>query len=239
MVPIMTTTISPQPSEADLRGQLLVRGLIAPVAILIVLLLSAGRFDYWQGWVYMGLNLALIALNWWALRDQPDLIRERLKPGEGIKDWDKGYFVITTLLFFIALFTAGFDARWGWTGPLGAGLYILSILIFLAGHLLFLWAKRTNRFFSSVVRIQTERGQQVCQDGPYRYMRHPGYVGGLLYTLAGPLVLGSLWALIPQLLACLLLIVRTALEDQTLQRELPGYSDYAQRVRYRLVPGLW
>lgn len=235
----MTTTISPQPSNTGLQGQLLVRGLLAPIVILIVLLLSAGRFDYWQGWVYMGLNLALIGLNWWALRDQPDLIRERLKPGEGMKGWDKLYFGATTVLFLAALFLAGLDARWGWTGPLPIGVYGLSALIFLAGHLLFLWAKRTNRFFSSVVRIQTDRGQQVCQDGPYRYVRHPGYVGGLLYTLTGPLVLGSLWALLPQLLGCLLLVVRTALEDQTLQRELPGYTSYVQHVRYRLVPRIW
>lgn len=239
MVLFMTKAISPQPSAAGMQGQLLVRGLLAPLIILIVLLLSAGRFDYWQGWFYMGLNLALIGLTWWALRDQPDLIRERLKPGEGMKGWDKLYFGATTLLFLVSLLVAGLDARWGWTGVQSAGVYGLSTLLFLAGHLLFLWAKRTNHFFSSVVRIQTDRDQQVCQDGPYRYVRHPGYVGALLYTLAGPLVLGSLWALIPLVLACLLLILRTALEDQMLRRELPGYLVYTQRVRYRLVPGLW
>ena len=235
----MTTTIAPQPSESGLRGQLLVRGLLAPMVILLMLLLSAGRFDYWQGWFYMGLNLALIGLNWWALRGQPDLIRERLNPGAGMKGWDKLYFGITTLLFLVNLLIAGLDARWGWTRAVGPVVYGLSTVVFFAGHLLFLWAKYTNHFFSSVVRIQLDRGHHVCQDGPYRYVRHPGYVGGLLYTLTGPVVLGSWWALLPQLLACLLLIVRTALEDQTLQRELPGYTTYAQRVRYRLIPGLW
>ena len=102
-----------------------------------------------------------------------------------------------------------------------------------------LWAKQVNRYFSSVVRIQADRGQTVCRDGSYRYLRHPGYVGGLLYMLAGTLVLGSLWALALQLLACVLLVARTALEDRALQQELSGYAAYAQKVKYRLLPKVW
>lgn len=102
-----------------------------------------------------------------------------------------------------------------------------------------LWAKWANRFFSSVVRIQTDRGQTVCKDGPYRFVRHPGYVGGLLFGMATPLALGSFWALIPAAVGAMLLIVRTYLEDRTLQEELPGYLEYTKEVRHRLLPRIW
>jgi protein-S-isoprenylcysteine O-methyltransferase Ste14 len=102
-----------------------------------------------------------------------------------------------------------------------------------------LWAIWINRFFSSVVRIQKERGQEVIQDGPYRFVRHPGYVGGILLALGNALVLGSLWALIPAGIMSLLLVIRTYLEDITLQRELPGYTDYTRKVKYRLLPWIW
>lgn len=220
--------------------QALLRGLAFPVIVLPGLLLLAGRFDYWQAWVFLGVNLTLLAVNYLLLRDKPDLMQERLKAGEGIKWWDRVYFAITTPLYFAALILAALDGgRFGWSPRLGAAVYVLSYLVYLSGQGIFLWAKATNRFFATVVRIQTDRGQTVCDQGPYRIFRHPGYVGGILFELATPLLLGSLWGLIPQGIAVALLIVRTGLEDRTLRRELPGYEEYTKRVRYRLVPGLW
>lgn len=202
--------------------------------------LSAGRLDYWQGWVFSAVSLAVVLLSGWLLRNDRSLIAERLRPGRGMKRWDKGYFLLSTPLYFAAVVVAGVDAgrsRWG-PSPKPA-LYLLSLLVFLAGQGLFLWAKKVNPFFSSVARIQADRGQAVCREGPYRFVRHPGYLGGLLYGLATPLVLGSYWGLVPAALAAVLLVVRAGLEDRMLKRDLLWYAEYAETVPFRLVPGLW
>jgi protein-S-isoprenylcysteine O-methyltransferase Ste14 len=107
------------------------------------------------------------------------------------------------------------------------------------GYAFAAWAVAENRFFSSVVRIQTERGHVVCDSGPYRYVRHPGYAGNILAVFGIVLALGSVWALIPAAVASIIAVIRTVLEDQTLQEELPGYRGYARRVRYRLIPGIY
>jgi protein-S-isoprenylcysteine O-methyltransferase Ste14 len=116
---------------------------------------------------------------------------------------------------------------------------IAALLALISGYLLAVWAMLANRFFSAYVRIQGDRGQSVVTDGPYRGVRHPAYAGGLISNLALPIMLGSLWALIPALLGAISMIVRTALEDRTLQAELPGYAEYARKTRYRLLPGVW
>ena len=101
------------------------------------------------------------------------------------------------------------------------------------------WDTASNAYFSQIVRIQTDRGHKVATGGPYQYVRHPAYVGTILYELAVPVLLASWWALIPGGLNAILLVLRTALEDRTLQAELTGYADYARQVRYRLLPGIW
>ena len=208
--------------------------------LVTALFLPAGRLDYWQGWIYLGLSLAVLLVTGYVLRDNPGLIAERLYPGRGMKAWDKVYFGLSAPLYFGALFLAGLDAGRGhWTGKFPSGLYAVGILLFLLGQFLFLWAKKANSYFSSVVRIQADRGQTVCRAGPYRYVRHPGYLAGILFGLATPLILGSAWALVPQSLAALLLVGRTALEDSTLKKELPGYREYARAVPCRLVPRVW
>jgi len=118
-------------------------------------------------------------------------------------------------------------------------VYVAAYIVLAVACAFSLWAMWTNRFFSSVVRIQTDRGHHVVQGGPYRLIRHPGYVGAILSVLSTAVVLGSLWSLIPAGLTTVLVSVRTALEDATLQRELPGYAEYASKVRYRLLPGVW
>ena len=215
-------------------------GILAIVVMAGLIFISSGRIDYWQGWVYFGLNLAIVAVTASLLRDNPGLVAERRHPGKGMKGWDKGYFVLSTPFYFAAVILAGIDAgRRHWSPRPAAAFYILFLVVYLAGQGLFLWAKKANPFFSSVARIQIERGQIVCREGPYRFCRHPGYLGGLLFGLATPLVLGSYWALVPQALATVFLVARTCLEDRMLQRELLWYTEYTKAVRFRLVPGVW
>lgn len=227
-------------AQAPLSGALWARALMAPLVILALVFLAAGRLDYWQGWVYLGLSCAALLVTGLVMQGDPELVAERLRPGQGMQAWDKWFFALSSPLYIATLVVAGLDAgRWGWSPPIAAWAYLLGVAAFVAGHGLFLWAKVTNRFFSSVVRIQSERGHAVCQDGPYAIVRHPGYVGSLLYGVATATVLGSLWALLPALLAAALLVARTALEDGLLRRQLPGYEAYARRVRARLLPGVW
>jgi protein-S-isoprenylcysteine O-methyltransferase Ste14 len=143
---------------------------------------------------------------------------------------------LTTIAKYIL---AGLDVRFEWTAQMPLTLQIAALVIAALGYALGTWAMAANAFFSKVVRIQEDRGHAVATGGPYRYVRHPGYTGTIASELATPIMLGSLWALIPGGLAALLFVIRTALEDRTLHEELDGYRDYARRVRYRLLPGIW
>ncbi len=205
-----------------------------------LLFLAAGRLDYWQGWVFFLLNLAVVAWNWRFLRGNPGLVAERLRPGRGAKWWDRGYLLLSTPLSIAVLVVGGIDAGRSRSGAaLGAVPYAAAVLVFILGQALYTWANKVNPFFSSVVRIQADRGQAVCREGPYRFCRHPGYLGGLLFGLATPVLLGSFWAFIPQGLVVLLLIARTLLEDRMLTRDLLWYAEYKQTVRSLLLPGFW
>ncbi len=219
--------------------QLGLRTLLAPLVMIVLLFGLAGRWDYWQGWVYVALNAVIVVVMATRLTPDPDLIEERLNPKQGVKSWDKVYFAISTPLFFVGMGLAGLDARFGWTKDMPLVVYWGGVALYIIGQAIMQWARYTNRFFSSMVRIQTDRGQTVCKSGPYHFVRHPGYTGGFLFEAVTGIVLGSWWACVPQLLAALTLIWRTGLEDKTLQAELPGYAEYARETRYRLVPGVW
>jgi protein-S-isoprenylcysteine O-methyltransferase Ste14 len=221
------------------RTQMIVRALLAPILMIGLLFLVAGRWDYWQAWVYTIINTIVLALMGTLLTKNSELVEERLNPKEGMKGWDKFYFAVTTPLYMVALLIGGLDARFGWTRNMPLFIYWSSVVIYLIGQAIFLWARYTNNYFSSVVRIQTDRGQTVCKDGPYHYVRHPGYVGGFLFTITIGLVLGSWWACIPQVVAALMLVWRTAREDRTLKAELPGYAEFTKETKYRLLPGVW
>ena len=221
------------------RRQMILRALAAPLLMIGLLFFVAGRWNYWQAWVYTTLNMIILILMGTLLTKNTELVEERLNPKEGMKGWDKFYFAVTTPLYVIALVIGGLDARFGWTTNLPLTIYWASVLLYLLGQAIFLWARYTNNYFSSVVRIQTDRGQTVCKQGPYHYVRHPGYVGGFLFTITIGLVLGSWWASIPQVIAALMIIWRTAREDKTLQAELPGYAEFTQETKYRLLPGVW
>jgi protein-S-isoprenylcysteine O-methyltransferase Ste14 len=137
------------------------------------------------------------------------------------------------------MIVAGLDHRFGWSPVFPLWLIVLGIFLTALGYAISAWAFIENRFFSSVVRIQTERGHVVCDSGPYRIVRHPGYAGNILPLLGIVLALGSVWTVIPAVVALVIAILRTVLEDRTLQEELPGYREYAHRVRYRLFPGIY
>ncbi len=212
----------------------------AMIFIAAVIFLSSGRLDFWQGWVFFCVTLAAVLMSWWHFRGDPGFVSERLRPGRGMKWWDKAYYLIATPLNFGTIVLAAIDAgRRHWSAPPRPVVYALFLGVFLLGQALFMWAKAVNPFFSSVARIQADRGQSVCREGPYRYCRHPGYLGGLMFGLATPLVLGSYWALIPQGLASLLLVARTVFEDRMLKSDLLWYAEYAEAVRAKLLPGVW
>jgi protein-S-isoprenylcysteine O-methyltransferase Ste14 len=173
------------------------------------------------------------------LRTSPETIAERGRPEE-MKDWDKVVGGLCALAIYFALpLVAGLDVRFGWARELSAAWHIAGAVVFAVGLGLAGWAMIANAYFSTAVRIQSDRGQTVCRTGPYRFVRHPGYVGFILQSLGTPVLLGSWWALIPGLTAAALMIIRTSLEDRMLQAELPGYRDFVREVRYCLVPGIW
>lgn len=217
--------------------------LLTVFAILLtfgLVFLSAGSINYWQGWVFCGIILLITIFQLALFSDEVDLAKERLKPGPGVKWWDKIFYALYKPAFLAVIILACLDGgRYGWSPKLPLIVYLASYPLFLLSIFLTIWAMRTNKFFSSMVRIQSDRGHFVVTDGPYRYVRHPGYTGGLLMAVTTPLVLGSLWGLIPAGVVVLLLIVRTVLEDMTLKEELSGYKEYSERVRYRLVPAVW
>lgn len=216
------------------------RQIAALVLVYAVLLFgAAGRLDWVWAWVLLGLYGAAILVNGvFLLRNHAETVAARAE-AKGQKDWDRRVAGLWAIASLAGLVVAGLDARFMWTAPLALGWHLAGGVAYLLGFALFSWAMISNAYFIAVVRIQTERGQRVCTSGPYQFVRHPGYFGAILQAFAAPLLLGSVWALIPGALAVLLMVVRTGLEDRMLRAELEGYEAYAQKVRYRLIPGLW
>jgi protein-S-isoprenylcysteine O-methyltransferase Ste14 len=206
----------------------------------VALFWSAGRIDWWPAWAAIAVMLAWIVATAIAiLRFNPDLLAERLGPRRGAKPWDMAIMGSLGLVQLARYVVAGLDQRYGWTGGLPVAAQMAALAACGLGYALVVWATASNPFFSQIVRIQPERGHAVVTGGPYRIVRHPAYAGAIVYELAAPVLLASGWALIISGLSALLLVLRTALEDRTLQAELAGYVDYARQVRYRLVPGFW
>ena len=224
--------------KEELEGKLIFKSIFFFALIIAITFIGAGRIDYWQGWIYNGLNIIFLLLSYFLL--PRELIEERLKPKEGMKKWDKIYYIVSTPVYFAILIISILDGgRFDWEPRIPILVVIIGVVVYTIGQIIVLWAKKVNKFFSTVVRIQKDRGQTVCKDGPYRFVRHPGYLGGLLYIIVTPFVLSSFWGLIPAVIAVVLLFIRTYLEDKTLQRELEGYTDYTNEARYRLLPGIW
>jgi protein-S-isoprenylcysteine O-methyltransferase Ste14 len=212
-------------------------------AILVVFFLvfgSAGTFRWPEAWAFLLLYFIAVGgmLIWLKIND-PELLKERMSAKKDVKSWDKKIILVYTFLLMIMIATAGLDAvRFRWS-HVSLSLKIVGFFGFVPTFFLVFWAMNENTYLSEVVRIQKDRGHRVCTTGPYKYVRHPMYAGVILIILCLPLALGSFYALIPGSLIILLFILRTFLEDKTLQDELPGYRDYARTVRYKLIPGIW
>ncbi len=214
--------------------------ILGVVAMGVALFWSAGRMDWWPAWAAIAVWLAFYtAMDILLLRFNPELMAERLAPPRGAKAWDRAILSIVRLAQLARYILAGLDQRYGWTGGMPVTAQLAGLAVCILSYALLAWAMASNAFFSQIVRIQSERGHAVVAHGPYRYVRHPAYVGMILFELAMSILLASWWSAIPGALAAVLLILRTALEDRTLLAELAGYGDYARRVRYRLLPGVW
>jgi protein-S-isoprenylcysteine O-methyltransferase Ste14 len=204
-----------------------------------LLFVPARRLDWTLGWIYVGIMLIYAGVNWACLaRWNPELIARRMRFGKGTKTWDKVWAVLYAPVMVALYVVAGLQARDGAVSPPGPA-WLLGLAMFLPGAAMLTWSMVVNPFFEKTVRIQTDRGHRVIDTGPYAYVRHPGYLGFVGWILSAPLLLASTWAVAPAVLAVAGLVIRTALEDRTLQNELTGYPEYAARVRYRLVPGIW
>ena len=219
----------------------LVRETLGNLILIAILFGIVGRWDWWMGWA-----LSVIYILWTVstailiLPVNPAMLAERARPHADVKKWDMALLGAMGLLMVAEYAIASLDVRWSWSPPLPLVLQGIGLVVAILGYdFLLVWAMVSNAFFVATIRIQTDRQHSVASSGPYRYVRHPGYLGTLLLHLGVPFMLNSLWAIIPAIMLTLVLIARTALEDKTLHAELSGYKEYAERVRYRLLPGLW
>ncbi len=229
-------------TERAISRRVLIQLLLFIVLVPLLPILISGVWSWWEAWVYWLINvLGFAASRALAARRHPDILAERARSMQckSAEPWDKVMSPLVGLGGGLLPLVAGLDARFDWSGEFTTPAKTLALIAILAGFAFGSYALIENRWFSGVVRIQADRDQRVVASGPYRWVRHPGYVGALVTYLATPVFLDAAWAYVPVLLLAVALIVRTELEDRTLRQKLPGYSEYASRVRYRLVPGLW
>jgi len=218
----------------------LVKGIVVQGVVVGVLFGGSGDGRWGAAWLLLALFVIAQVAAFREMKRQPDLLVERSKLQPGTKPWDKLLVALLALVVpLLTWITAALDHRFGWTGREQIARVAAGFVLMALGIKLTQWAIAENRFFAATVRIQTNRGQTVVSSGPYAYVRHPGYTGMLALMIGTPLALGSRWALLPAALGVVTLIVRTVLEDCTLQAELAGYADYTRRVRSRLVPYVW
>jgi protein-S-isoprenylcysteine O-methyltransferase Ste14 len=226
--------------DTKLFARYALRETMGLVVMGVALFWSAGQIDWWPAWAAIAVMLAwIIATAIVIVRINPDLLAERLGPRKGAKSWDTAIMSLVGLVQLVRYIVAGLDQRYGWTGDFSLAAQLAALTVCFFSQALVVWATATNAFFSQIVRIQSDREHAVATGGPYHYVRHPAYVGAILFELAVPFVLASWWALLASGLSVILLILRTALEDRTLQAELAGYGEYARQTRYRLLPGIW
>jgi protein-S-isoprenylcysteine O-methyltransferase Ste14 len=202
---------------------------------------SAGTLAWPEAWLYIIIQYSFSTIfAIWLKKYNPELLRDRmafLKPAA--KRWDKAILLISTVVFVPYLILPGLDAvrfQWSSVPPL---IKIVSFVGIILSYILLFWVMRENTYLSRIVEIQKERGHRVITTGPYQYVRHPMYFGVIVLSICIPVALGSLWSLIPGAVLTLLILIRTYLEDKTLREELQGYSSYAEKVKYKIIPGIW
>ncbi len=221
------------------------RGILSLGVFFIVLgalmFIPAGDIRWAKGWLFILVFFLLTVpaiIYLWRVNPEIFVARSRVFRA-GTKRWDKVLMMFLFLSLTAIFIVAGFDAgRFHWSS-VPPWLILLGYVLLCAGYLISIWAESVNKFAEPSVRIQTERGHKVIDTGPYAIVRHPIYLGGLVMFTGIPLTLGSFWAFIPTAVVAVILIVRTILEDKTLQKELAGYKEYASRVPHRLIPGIW
>ena len=229
-----------QPEPID-RRRLILSTTSSLLVLILCLFLPAGTWAWPRRWLFLGVLLASsIPVTLYLRSVNPDVIAGRVNRHERPRRWDLllGLIGFLPTMLAIPIVAALDDGRYHWL-PVPWWGCVLGYALLITGMVGLTWAESVNKFFEPSVRIQTDRGHKVIDTGPYAIVRHPGYVSGFLVFIGMPLSLGSLWALIPAVLFCLLLVVRTVWEDRTLREELVGYEEYTQRVRYRLIPGVW
>jgi len=222
------------------RKALVLRTVAGIGLLLFVFFVPAGSFRWPQAWVFLALYVSGVAWFFiWTKKRDPGLLKERMSAQKNVKAWDKKILRVYSVFLAALPIVAGLDAvRFRWS-RLPFGLNVLGFAGLVLTNLLAFWATKVNTFASAVVRIQTDRGHRVCSTGPYAHVRHPMYIAAILMAVSLPLALGSRYSFIPAAVIAGLFILRTVLEDNTLKEELPGYKEYAKKVRFRLIPGLW
>jgi protein-S-isoprenylcysteine O-methyltransferase Ste14 len=200
----------------------------------------AGRLTWWQGWAFLLTFIAYVSVLVWRLSKlNPELVRERNQPAEKAEPWDRMVMGIYTVILLILLMVTALDGgRYLWSSvPLG--IQLIGWLLLIVAGLLVWHVMMTNAYLSSWARLQEDREQVVVQEGAYRRIRHPMYLGIIVAFLGIPLALGSWWAMIPSIVIVGLFVYRTYREDLMLIHGLTGYTEYTEKVRYRLLPGIW
>lgn len=226
--------------KEDSTAVKVIKGVTTLLLMLVLLFGPAGTLRWPEAWFLLLFYLAAVTgIMIWMKIKAPDLLKERMKRNKEIKPWDRILLTAYSLLLIVLLAVPGLDAvRFEWS-EVPLILKALGFIGYIPALGFAFWAMKENAYASDVVRIQKDRGHTVCTTGPYRYVRHPMYTGVILFVLCFPLSLGSLYSFIPAILIVVLFIIRTSLEDKALREELPGYREYARKVRYRLLPGVW
>jgi protein-S-isoprenylcysteine O-methyltransferase Ste14 len=222
------------------RASAVAYGIGTPLALLGLVFLPVGSIGWWPGWVFVAVLVIAFATSAIVLaRVNPVIYRARSRFQPGTKAWDKTLLAIMLPAMVAVIPLGALDSgRFHWSDVPGWAV-VLGYSAIVFGIAVTSWAQAVNPFFEPGVRIQSERHQRVIDTGPYGFVRHPGYIAAILLFFGMGLALGSYWALVPALVATVLLVVRTSWEDRLLQAELPGYADYARRTRFRLLPGIW
>lgn len=209
---------------------------LAGLVLAAMLFLPAGTLRYWQAWAFLAVLLVpMFAVVAYFLRKDPEVLERRMRMKE--KEPAQKAIILCSYPFFLAAYLLpGLDRRWGWSA-VPTWLVVAADAVILAAYLLFARVMRENRFLSRIIEV--DRGQQIIRTGPYAVIRHPMYAAVIPLYLAGPLALGSFWALIPAAAIPVVIILRILDEEQVLCRDLEGYGEYRRQVRWRLVPGVW
>ena len=223
-------------SRSDLFKLASGRFLMGLFVLAAIFFLSAWTLSYWQAWMYLAtLFIPMFLLLIYLVGNAPDLLERRMHAREQVTE-QKLIIALSTMLFVPAFILPGFDTRFGWS-KMPAVLSIVSDAVVFLGYMLFIIVLRENHYASRIVEV--EQNQKVISSGPYAIVRHPMYVAVILMYVFTPLALGSYWGIIPALTILPSICFRIRSEEKVLENELEGYVEYSQKVRYRLIPGVW